>query len=113
MEESRMKYLWIKTVWIKTGNLDGYSKGDRIMIIDDPVKLFKSGEFNEETDTLFQIGNEVKLKVELQPVSSKRSEDLVRQHFNRAFSLTANGSHPEYEGLRDAYGHPIDELGRQ
>lgn len=64
-----MKYLLVKN-----GNIDGFRQGGGSMIIvDDPVSMFKSGEFNEETDALYQIGNEVKLKISIEPSSVYRS----------------------------------------
>lgn len=72
-----MKYLLIKN-----GNIDGFRQGGGSMtIIEDPITMFKSGEFNEETDVLYQIGNQVKLKISIEPTEVYRTtvhkRDLV------------------------------------
>lgn len=60
MERLDMKYLFIKN-----GNLDGFfDGGGYIKIIDDLITIFRSKEYNEETDNLYHIGNEIKLVVE-------------------------------------------------
>jgi hypothetical protein len=59
-----MKYVWIQA------KKDTQDK--QITIIDDPVSIFTSGQFNMKTDSLYQLGSEVKLKVILETVPSKR-----------------------------------------
>ena len=66
-----MKYLLIKN-----GNIDGFRQGGGSMtIVEDPITMFKSGEFNEETDVLYQIGNQVKLKISIEPTAVYRSSN--------------------------------------
>lgn len=59
-----MQYLVIRTTE------KGKKKYD---VISDPVAFYNSGKFNSETDTIFQIGNEIKIKVvaDVQPNQRK------------------------------------------
>lgn len=63
-KEPSMKYLWVHRK-----NTDC----EVLKIIDDPVELFKSGNFNETHDSIYQLGKQVKLKISLEPVSSFRT----------------------------------------
>jgi len=63
---TKTKYLWVKET--------GTGTGQTLHIIEDPIKLFKDGMFNENKDRLYQIGNEMKLSVSLTPVPSVRNE---------------------------------------
>jgi hypothetical protein len=58
-----MKYLWVHRK-----NPDC----EVLKIIDNPIELFKTGQLNEAHDSIYQIGNQVKLKVILEPVSNYR-----------------------------------------
>lgn len=58
---TQQKYLWIRN-------------GTEILgIIDDPISLFRNSSYNDQTDKLFVIGNEVKLNVSFSPVSGTRN----------------------------------------
>jgi hypothetical protein len=61
---TKTKYLWVK----ETGT------GQTLHIIEDPIKLFKDGMFNDNKDRLYQIGNEMKLSVSLVSVPTVRNE---------------------------------------
>ena len=37
-----------------------------LSIIDDPIKLFKTGQFNDTFDKIYQIGQEVKIKISIE-----------------------------------------------
>ncbi len=57
-----MKYVFIKK--FETGET-------AISIIEDPIELFKSGELKEENgDKLFQLGNEVKVEMNIKVKSA-------------------------------------------
>lgn len=90
-----MKYLFIKN-----GNLEGfYGPEGGVEIIDDPVKLFREGKFNDATDNLYQIGNELKLKVVLEPVSATR-----KSSFRGATELNTRGLKSDDLGVGDYRG---------
>lgn len=56
------RYLWIRP----------NSAESPMIIIDDPVELFRGNRFDESVDKLYQIGSEVKLKVSVEPVPNYR-----------------------------------------
>lgn len=77
------RYLWVRP----------NSAESPLVLIDDPEKLFRGNQFDESIDKLYQIGNEVKFKVSLEPVPNYHlGED--RMKVVRAVS----GS---YEDMRD------------
>lgn len=55
------RYLWIRPNSIESP----------MLIIDDPVALFRGSQFDEEHDQLFEIGPEVKLEVNIKVVPTK------------------------------------------
>lgn len=59
-------------MYLQTRNNEAYK------MIEDPVQLWKSGDFNEETDKLYKLGGEVKLKITLEPVTKLRAEENWR-----------------------------------
>lgn len=59
-----MKYVLVK-------KYDDESEG--VFIVDDPVSAYRSGKYQEENgDKIFQLGNEVKLKVTIEPTEVYR-----------------------------------------
>lgn len=61
--KTNQKYLWVK------GNFD---EAFNLKIIDDPMDLFKSGQFNEKEDKLYMLGSEAQLQVSIVPKSNTR-----------------------------------------
>lgn len=62
-----MKYVLIKNYG---------AEGTGMLLIDDPVAAYKSGQYQEENgDKLFQLGNEVKVEINVKPTSVTRSKD--------------------------------------
>lgn len=62
-----MKYLFIKC-----GNLDGVTNGGYVKIVDKPEVLLQSDEYDSTTDSIYQIGSEVKVKISFEPVPAMR-----------------------------------------
>lgn len=89
MKTEKTRYLWIRPNSIESP----------MLIIDDPKELFRGSKFDESVDKLYQIGNEVKMKVVVEPVSNYRT---------RSDSVSK-----EKDLLLDSFGNEIDELGRQ
>ena len=56
------RYLWIRP----------NSAEAPMLLVDDPVAIFRGNQFDESVDKLYQIGNEVKMKVVVEPVSTYR-----------------------------------------
>ena len=56
------RYLWIRP----------NSAESPMALIDDPVAIFRGSQFDESVDKLYQIGNEVKMKVVVEPVLNYR-----------------------------------------
>ena len=54
MSIEKQRYLWIR------------HGSDDMIIIDDPVELFRGSKFDEDNDKLYEIGREVELKVSVQ-----------------------------------------------
>jgi hypothetical protein len=71
------QYLWVRP----------NSAESPLVLIDDPMKLFRGSQFDESVDKLYQIGNEVKFKVNLEPVPNYR---LSNEHAKtvRVYSTT-------------------------
>ena len=63
--KTEKQYLWIRPNSVETP----------MLIIDDPVSIFRSAQFDESVDKLYQIGNEVKMKVVVEPVPNYRLGD--------------------------------------
>jgi hypothetical protein len=81
---NKPKYLWVRPNSVESP----------LSIVDDPIALFRGAQFDETTDKLYQIGQEVTLKVSIDVISTKReSADLSRQ---QEAGRTA---------VRDPYGH--------
>jgi hypothetical protein len=59
--KTQKRYLWIRP----------NSAESPMLIINDPVELWRGSQFNEETDQLFEIGPEVKLEVSIKTVPAK------------------------------------------
>ncbi len=59
-----MKYLWVHKK-----NPDE----SVLQIIEDPIELFKTGQLNEAFDKIYQIGQEVKVKLSIEQVTTYRS----------------------------------------
>jgi len=65
----RPRYLWIRPNSVES----------TMVLIDDPVTIFRGNQFDESTDKLYQIGNEVKMKVVVEPVPNYRlGEDKMK-----------------------------------
>jgi hypothetical protein len=62
---NRPRYLWIRPNNVESP----------MVLIDDPVAIFRGNQFDESVDKLYQIGNEVKMKVVVEPVPSYRLGD--------------------------------------
>jgi hypothetical protein len=56
--EKKMRYLWVIGKTLET------------KIIDDPIAIFRDGSFDENSDRIYQIGQEVKIEVVVRPVTS-------------------------------------------
>jgi hypothetical protein len=56
--EKKMRYLWV------------IGKTHEKKIIDDPIAIFRDGSFDENSDRIYQIGQEVKIDVVVRPVTS-------------------------------------------
>jgi len=91
---TKTKYLWVK----ETGT------GQTLQIIEDPIKLFKDGMFNERKDKLYQIGNEVTLSVSLTPVPSVRNEIGVDDTYTVKYRTSAFG------GLKGELYNTADDI---
>ena len=62
--KSDMKYVFVKRL----------EHDDIISLIEDPIALYRSGEYSEENgDQIFQLGNEVKLKISIEPTTVYRT----------------------------------------
>lgn len=58
-----MKYVFVKRL----------EHDDVISLIEDPIALYKSGEYSEENgDQIFKLGSEVKLKITIEPTEVYR-----------------------------------------
>jgi hypothetical protein len=69
MSTNKQRYLWIRPNSAETP----------MVLIDDPVSLFRGSAFDESVDKLYQIGNEVKMKVVVEPVPNYRlGEDKMK-----------------------------------
>lgn len=67
--ETKPRYLWIRPNSVESP----------MVLIDDPIELFRGNQFDESVDKLYQIGNEVKFKVSLEPVPNYRlGEDKMK-----------------------------------
>jgi hypothetical protein len=69
MSTNKPKYLWIRPNSAETP----------MLIIDDPVAIFRGSQFDESTDKIYSLGPEVKLKVTLETQPSYRLSD---EHLN-------------------------------
>jgi len=78
---SRPRYLWIRPNSVESP----------MLIIDDPVSIFRGNQFDESVDKLYQIGPEVKLKVVLEPQPSYR---LSEEHLK---TVRASGYRTPFE----------------
>jgi len=66
---NRPRYLWIRPNSVESP----------MLLIDDPVAIFRGNQFDESVDKLYQIGNEVKMKVVVEPVPNYRlGEDKMK-----------------------------------
>lgn len=85
---SSMKYVLIKK----------YEDGsEAVFIIDDPVAACKSGKYQEENgDKIFQLGNEVKLKITIEPTEVYRVKVHPREV--AGFGLKSDLDVGEYRG---------------
>jgi hypothetical protein len=69
MSENRPRYLWIRPNSVESP----------MILIDDPVAIFRGNQFDESVDKLYQLGNEVKMKVVVEPVPNYRlGEDKMK-----------------------------------
>jgi hypothetical protein len=67
---NKPKYLWVRPNSVESP----------LSIVNDPIALFRGAQFDETTDKLYQIGQEVQLKVSIDVIPTKReSTDLSRQ----------------------------------
>jgi hypothetical protein len=65
----RPRYLWIRPNSVESP----------MVLVDDPVAIFRGNQFDESVDKLYQIGNEVKMKVVVEPVPNYRlGEDKMK-----------------------------------
>ena len=55
------RYLWIRP----------NSAESPMILIDDPVELYRGGRFDESTDKLYELGPEVKLEVNIKVIPTK------------------------------------------
>jgi hypothetical protein len=62
MNEHKTRYLWIRPNSVESP----------MVLIDDPVAIFRGNQFDESVDKLYQIGNEVKIKVVIEPIPNYR-----------------------------------------
>jgi hypothetical protein len=81
MSTNKQKYLWIRPNSAETP----------MLIIDDPVSLFRGSAFDENIDKIYLLGPEVKLKVVLETQPSYRLSD---EHLN---TVRASGYRTPYE----------------
>lgn len=80
-----MKYVFVKRL----------EHDDVISLIEDPIALYKSGEYSEENgDQIFQLGNEVRLKISIEPTEVYR----VKVHPREAAGLKADLGVGDYRG---------------
>ena len=59
-----------------------YNDGtDGHIVTDDPVKLYLTGDINPDEDTIYELGNEVKLDIKVTPITkpATRSYDPVNK----------------------------------
>lgn len=69
MNINKPRYLWIRPNSVESP----------MVIIDDPAAIFRGSQFDENVDKLYQIGNEVKMKVVVEPVPNYRlGEDKTK-----------------------------------
>jgi hypothetical protein len=83
MSENRPRYLWIRPNSVESP----------MVLIDDPVAIFRGNQFDESVDKLYQIGNEVKMKVVVEPVPSYRLGENSFQPkivFKTRYGMVAN-----------------------
>jgi hypothetical protein len=69
MTSNKQKYLWIRPKLVENS----------LVLIDDPVSLFRGSALDESVDKIYLLGPEVKLKVTLEPVQNYRLGD---EHLN-------------------------------
>lgn len=56
-------------LWIRPNNVES-----PMVLVDDPVSIFRGNQFDESVDKLYALGNEVKMKVVVEPVPSYRGD---------------------------------------
>ena len=56
--KTQKRYLWIRP----------NSAESPMLLIDDPVELYRGGRFDESTDKLYELGPEVKLEVNIKVI---------------------------------------------
>ncbi len=56
--KTQKRYLWIRP----------NSAESPMLLIDDPVELWRSGKFDESVDKLYELGPEVKLEVNIKVI---------------------------------------------
>ena len=74
--KTQKRYLWIRP----------NSTESPMVLIDDPVKLFRGSQFDESTDKLYELGPEVKLTVSVipaQPVTRENTSGYRTTFENR------------------------------
>ena len=59
--KTQKRYLWIRP----------NSAESPMLLIDDPVELYRGGRFDESTDKLYELGPEVKLEVNIKVIPTK------------------------------------------
>lgn len=59
--KTEKQYLWIRP----------NSAESPMILIDDPVELYRGGRFDESTDKLYELGPEVKLEVNIKVIPTK------------------------------------------
>jgi hypothetical protein len=69
MKAANTRYLWIR----KTADKD------LLTIVDNITELYRSGKFDDSVDKLYQIGNQVKVKLVVEPISTYR---ITNDKFN-------------------------------
>ena len=85
---SNMKYVLVKKY---------EDSSEAVFIIDDPVAACKSGKYQEENgDKIFQLGNEVKIKISIEPTEVYRSD--TRTLYKAAFGLKSDLDVGQYRG---------------
>ena len=61
MKTEPKRYVWIRPNSAETP----------MLLIDDPVELYRGGKFDESTDKLYELGPEVKLEVNIKVIPTK------------------------------------------